>query len=273
MHSLGRIFSSLPRVLIIALFAPKTLTEVFGLRSANALLTAMRRKLILGLVVGATLATADTASASSLVVTYDLAPSSHFDLTTPVAIANTPVTGSLTSTFNADNSGNIIDGPITLDSYVANIKFGAGPLSALGIAGSATSTLSEPASSTLTGTTIAPASVTTALSGTVTCDTVTCGTAVSLPPSTSFGFSSQVSINATVGTGNPSTVAAVGAIGPLTLGTVSTSGTVFFNGTETRRTFVPEPSTLLLVASGVVGLAVRRRHARGASLTATISMG
>ena len=29
---------------------------------------------------------------------------------------------------------------------------------------------------------------------------------------------------------------------------------------------VPEPSSLLLVATGVMGLAVRRRHARGASL-------
>ena len=227
----------------------------------------MRGKLILGLVMGTVLATADRASANSLVVTYDLAPGSHFDLTTPVAVANTPVTGSVTITFNADNSGNIIDGPITLDSYVANVNFGAGPLSAYGIGGSANSTLLAPASSTLMGTTIASASVTTTLSGTVTCEpTGICATALFLPPSTPFTVDLSGTVNATVGTGNPSTVAAEEPLGPVTLGTVSVSGTVFFNGTETSRTFVPEPGTLLLVASGIVCLAVRRRHARGASL-------
>jgi hypothetical protein len=116
-----------------------------------------------------------------------------------------------------------------------------------------------------------------------------------LAPGTTIGASSTLtsltgvvgSLDATLPITNMSTSA--GRIGGTILATL-TNTSVQFNGFEIHTTYtsltggpvtlsgvqldveatnvaiVPEPSTVLLLSTGVVGLAVRRHHARGASL-------
>jgi hypothetical protein len=47
--------------------------------------------------------------------------------------------------------------------------------------------------------------------------------------------------------------------------TAPCTGDASFTAAETNFSLVPEPSTALLLATGFLGLAVRRRHARSAS--------
>jgi len=220
----------------------------------------MRKNMLRGMALAASMLFTGAASAATVTVTYDL-NNSVLNIATPLPIPNAAdITGTAVVTFTSDNSGNIIDGPGSLDSVVVNVNLGVGGLAGVGLSGTVVTSLAAPAATSLTGNALADASPTFNLTGTILCNTAaTCGL-LGLPGSTTLNTSAVLALTgATVNPlAAPSHLTASQALS-LSLGSLNTTGTVLLDGVETGRVFVPEPGTVMLVGMGLVGLAALGR--------------
>jgi hypothetical protein len=215
----------------------------------------MRKHHLLLAVVAALGLSAGDARALLVTVTYDVAQSNLL-ITSPTLVFNAAsITGTLVVTYDADAGGNIIDGPASLDSASILVDTGVGGLASIGFSGTLTAALTTPAASVLTGNSLADFVGTFLATGTLFCAGFCTGIGTpAVNPVNELG-----GVPFTGATVNPLTapsqLLATMGFGAYTLGGTEVLGSISLIGNEISRSVIPEPGTVLLLASGVIGLA------------------
>jgi hypothetical protein len=185
-------------------------------------------------------------------------------VSSPAAVSIPPqgtLEGTVRISYSSNSSGDIVDGPATLDVFDLNSNLDiqtnlGGPVT---LTGPASASLEDPVEGTLTGTQLSfgGAIGTFHAFGSITCTGTPCAL-VSLPSGSPVAFDGTGSVPLPT-----LTVASIhGTISGLSfkVGNLTVTASLLLNGSETGRTVVPEPTLLSLVAaSAALGLLRRRR--------------